>query len=312
MKKLLLKRVGMVLCLCMTAATATAAEPAPPAAPPVLLDTKPAFMQVVTNTTLLTNAIVVTNYVVVTRISFTTNLFNAAGQLLQPIPPALAGIPGAVAIPQSLPQPPPKPAAPGPDPAAIKADQLKAVRELLVQSLLSASNTLASAGYFADAKPHSVMMPAGVTSFDRKKGQAFLAAMNLAAEKAVPETVAIVAEALKKVSPTDPSAILKGAPDAATALLLSVEGQNISNQTLTIVQRTASDASVGAAYRGVMIKGGGLLGAVLGTGPAVDTDVHITKGLVAALFHEMTTQETKIRTDPAARKTKILQDAFPK
>ena len=269
-------------------------------------------MQIQTNTTLLTNAVVVTNYVVLTNRVYTTNLFNAAGQFLQPIAPALAGLPGATSAPQGQPSTPAKPAAPAPDPAAIKAAQLKVFQDLILQSLLGASNTLTSAGYFSEGKPRSISMPEGVTSFDRKKGQTLLAAMNGAAQKAAPEVAALAAEMLKKLNPADPSAVIKGAPDSATGLLLSAEGQNISNLTLAIVQRAALEAGVGAAYRSVMFKGGGLLGAVLGTGPTVDTDIHITKGLVAALFQEMAAQESRIRAEPSARKTKTLQDAFPK
>ncbi len=300
----------LVLCGVMAASTQVGRAQAPDA--PALLDTKPAFMKVLTNVTRITNAVIVTNYVVVTNLTFTTNLFNAAGQLLRPVPAALAGIPGAVPIPQTSPPAPAKPVAPAPDPAAIKDGQLKVVRELLTQSLLGASNVLASPGYFADSKPHSIAMPEGVTSFDRKKSQTFLTAMNDAAKRAAPETATLFSQAIKQLNAADPAAILKGGPTAATKLLRETDLARLHEQALTIVHRAAVDANVDAAYRSVMLKGGGLLGAVLGAGPAVDTDTHIAKGLLKALFNEMEVQESRIRSDPAERKTKALQDAFTK
>ncbi len=293
---------------------APAAAPVPDAgpaatAPPVVLDTRPAFMQVITNDFRVTNAVVVTNFVIVTNYSYTTNLFNSSGQLLQPIAPTLAGVPGAVPIAQ-IPTQPPKPAALAQNPAALKAAQAKTVKELLTQSATAASQVLGSAGSFSDGKPRSILMPEGVTSFDRKKGQILLAAMNSAAEKAIPEAMTALTESAQRVAPPDPASLLKGSRDAATTYLLKTEGQELSNRILAVVRRTASETGVRDAYRNVMLRGGGLLGTVLGTAPAVDTDAHITRGVVAAVFSELAAQEAKIRTDPAARKTKALEDAF--
>ena len=284
-----------------------AAVTAAPAAPaPAVLDTRPAFMQIVTNFTRLTNVVVVTNYVVLTNVSYTTNLYNAQGQLLLPVKPAAPPIPGLIPIPPAAAMPA------GPDPAAVKASQMTAVGELLLQSVWGASNKVCAADSFSGNAPRAIRMPEGVTSFDRKKGQAFLTAMNTAATKAAPEAVKLVAQAVAGLKPSDPAAILKGENDAATAFLLNTAGEDLTNRILAVVQRAAAEAKVQDAYRSVMLKGGGLLGAVLGTGPAVDTDAHITKGLIAAIFQEVAGQEKVIRADPAARKSKALQEALKK
>ncbi|MBM3847454.1 MAG: hypothetical protein FJ405_14375, partial [Verrucomicrobia bacterium] len=77
-------------------------------APAASLDTRPAFMQVVTNKVFRTNHVVVTNTVITTNLVIATNLYNAQGILLQPVtPPA----PGLIPIP-------PAPVASAPAPAA--------------------------------------------------------------------------------------------------------------------------------------------------------------------------------------------------
>lgn len=291
-------------------------------APPVVFDTKPAFMQVLTNLTRVTNAVVVTNYVVVTNVAYVTNLYNAAGQLLQPVESAKPPIPGLVPIPQALtlasapaPAPAPaapaaKPSAPPPDPAVVKAGQVALVKELLTQSLVAASNVVAVAESFGPGRAHGILMPEGITSFDRKKGQTLVTAMNTTAEKAAPAAVGKVQQAIAKLDLADPAALLKGGKDAGTTALLAAEGVNLSAQVYALVQQAGTDAGLGEAYRAVMLKGGGLLGAVLGTSSAVDIDAHITKGLMDAIFADLATKEGAIRTDPAARKTKMLQEGL--
>jgi hypothetical protein len=66
------------------------------------------------------------------------------------------------------------------------------------------------------------------------------------------------------------------------------------------------------SYSNVMLKGGGLLGSVLGTGPAVDIEQHVAQGLLQAMVSQLTEQEGLIRADASARKTPALQEAFKK
>lgn len=260
-------------------------------------------MQIVTNYSVKTNVVVITNYITVTNAVITTNYYNAQGQLLTPVKPALPAIPGLIPIPQT-------PAAP--DPAVVKANQLQALRDLLAQGLLATSNQLAAAGSFTSNAAHRIQIPQGVTSFDRKKSEALLAAMNLTAEKAVPEAVAAVTQTAAQIKTDDPAATIQGDKDSATRLLLANHGEELVNALLPIVQRAGTAHKLRETYASVMLKGGGLLGSVLGAGPSVDIESHVTQGLMKALFNQLAAQEAAIRADPAARKTKALQEAFKK
>jgi hypothetical protein len=265
------------------------------------LDTRAAFMSIATNATLKTNLVIVTNYVVVTNLTYTTNFYNAQGQLLQPVAPA---IPGLIPIPGASPAPA------TPDPAVLQATQAQAIKDLLSGGVLAASNTLCSAGSFSSNTAITIQIPDGVTVFDRKKGQALLAAMNNAAEKAAPEALAVIQQKVNQLKLENPAQLLQGGADAATTHFNSTEGQRLAEEIQPIVQRAATAAGVDQAYQNVMLKGGGLFGAVLGTSKGADVNAHITHGLMDAIYKTMTAQENLLRTSPAARKTKALQEAL--
>ncbi|MBN2508196.1 MAG: DUF4197 family protein [Verrucomicrobia bacterium] len=266
------------------------------------LDTHAAFMQYVTNYTYRTNAVVVTNYVVVTNAVVTTNFYNAQGQLLLPVPPSTPA-------PSSLiPIVPPKP--PRPDPAQAKATQLQAIRDLLVQALKAASNKVSIAGSFTTNTAQQIQIPQGVTSFDRRKSQALLTAMNLTAEQAAPEVVGMLLKRAAAIKTDQPATVIKGERDAALRLFMAACGQELPPQLLGAVQRAGVEPRLRETYSSVMLKGGGLLGSVLSTGPAVDIESHVAQGLFRAITNHLAAQEHLVRTNAAFRKTPALQEAF--
>ncbi|HNQ89894.1 MAG TPA: DUF4197 family protein [Verrucomicrobiota bacterium] len=276
-------------------------------APAPVLDTKPAFMQIVTNYTHKTNIVIVTNYVVVTNAIVTTNFYNAQGQLLMPVGPDKTPLPGLIPVPQT------KPA--GPDPAVVKATQLKAtqlraVRDVLILGLASSSNQISAPGSFSSNIAHQIQIPQGVTSFDRKKSQTLSAAMNLTAEKAAPEALALLTKTAAQFASDDPAALLKGETHAVTQAFLTAHREALEPQVLAIVQQAAVGARLREAYNAVMLKGGGLLGSVLGSGPTVDIDAHVSQGLWRVIADRLADQERLIRTDAAARKTPALKEAL--
>ncbi len=282
----------------------TTPAPAPAAAPAPALDTKPMFMSVLTNYVFITNRVIVTNYVVVTNQTYTTNFYNAQGQLLTLVPPT-AGAPAPAAVPTSAAKPT------GPSPEVIRANRLLALRELLTLSVRGASNALAPEGSFTRNPNQQIRIPEGVTVFDRKKSQTLTTAMNTAAEKAVPGAMAIIQKAVAQLNPSDPAQALQGGNDAATRSLITAEGQNIVNQVLSVVQGTAAEARVPEAYNAAMLRGGGLLGAVLGTtDSSVDMNAHITRGLMEAIVLALGSQEGAVRTDPTINKSTLLKSSL--
>lgn len=287
-----------VTAIVLLAVTARAQSPAP------TLDTKPAFMQVVTNYTIETKPVIVTNYLTVTNAVVVTNFYNAQGVLLQPVQPAKPPIPGLIPIPQPQPV--------SPDPAVVKAQQSQAVRDLLTLGLRSTSNVVCTPGSFTNNVAQQIQIPQGVTSLDAKKSQKLLTAMNVTAEKAAPGALALLLNAAGQFQSDDPATIVNGTADAATRAFLDANKGALEPQILALVQRAGLEAKLHDAYNNVMLKGGGLLGAVLGSGPSVDIDAHVTQGLWQAIANQLAAQEAAIRTDPKARATPALRQVFGK
>ena len=272
--------------------------------PTLVLDTEPAFMQIVTNYTLQTNVVIVTNYVVLTNSAVATNYYNADGQLLMPVAPKKLAIPGLIPIPAT------KPAEP--DPSVVKARQLQAIRDLLAQGLLATSNKVSTAGSFTSNATQRIAIPQDITSFDRKKTQALLTAMNLTAERAAPEAVTLLLKEAAQLKTEDPEAVIKGDPDAATRLLLAAHEEELDPRLLTLVQQAGEGHKLRESYNAVILKGGGLLGSLLGSGPSVDIHAHVAQGLWHAITNHLAEQEGLIRGDVSARKTPALKEAFKK
>ncbi len=273
--------------------------------PAPTLDTRAAFMQVVTNYTFRTNMVVVTNYVVVSNAVVTTNFYNAQGQLLVPVPPAKPAIPGLVPM---VPIVEAKPA--GPDPAVVKLRQLQGLRDLLVQGLQTTSNQVGSAGSFTSNATQQIQIPQGLTSFDRRKSQALLTAMNLTAERAAPEAMALLGKTAAQFKTDDPASVIKGAGDAATQSFLATHREELDPQLLAFVQTAGAEHKLRETYNSVMLRGGGLLGSVLGGGPMVNIEAHVAQGLWAAIIARLTEQEALVRREVSARKTPALREAF--
>ncbi len=279
-----------------------------------ILDTRPAFMQIITNYTFQTNAVIVTNYVVVTNALVKTNLYNAQGQLLLPVESSKPPIPGLIPIAQAKPEVKtevkPEVKKTAPDPAVVKAQQLQAVRDLLTQGLFASSNKVAAPGSFSSNITQQIQIPTGVTSFDRRKSQALMTAMNLAAEKAAPGAIALLSQTAARFQTDDPAAIVSGNTAAATRSFVATHGQEMQPRLLSLVQQAGLDTNLRDAYSSVMVRGGGLLGSVLGAGPAVDIESHVAQGLWKAITNQWASQEVVIRADPAARGTAALKEVF--
>ncbi len=271
-------------------------------------------MQIITNYTFQTNAVIVTNYVVVTNAAVQTNFYNAQGQLLLPVEPSKPSIPGLIPIVQAKPEVKtdvkPEVKKTAPDPAVVKAQQLQAVRDLLTQGLWASSNKVAAPGSFSSNIIQQIQIPTGVTSFDRRKSQALITAMNLAAEKAAPGAIALLAQTAARFQTDDPAAIVSGNTAAATRSFVAAHEQEIQPRLLSLVQQAGLDTNLRDAYSSVMVRGGGLLGSVLGAGPAVDIESHVAQGLWKAITNQWTSQEAVIRANPAARATTALKEVF--
>lgn len=140
----------------------------------------------------------------------------------------------------------------------------------------------------------------------------FVATMNHAAEMAVPETANILADALKGMTVDDAKAIIKGPDDAATKFFQRTSGAGLVERMLPIVKQTTAKAEVTRSYEKLVgVAGTATRFFKLKSGP-VDLDSYVTQKAADGLFKTIAEEEKRIRQNPAARTTELLQKIFSK
>jgi hypothetical protein len=147
----------------------------------------------------------------------------------------------------------------------------------------------------------------------------FVLTMNRAAEQAVPEAAAIFADAVHQMTIENARSILTGPNDAATQYFRRTTQTNLYVKFYPIVQKATQNTGVTAAYKSVIEKanvtkslgslGNPLGSSVLGTN-SLDLDAYVTNKAMDGLFKMVAEEEAKIRQNPVARTTDILQKVF--
>lgn len=147
----------------------------------------------------------------------------------------------------------------------------------------------------------------------RKAGQdkivdEFIASMNHAAERAVPEAAAVFLDAIRDMSVADANQILGGADNAATEYFRANSNDRLYEKFHPLVQQATERASVTAKYKKLTGKLGPLA-SVIDTS-RLDLDDYITRKTLDGLFYMVADEEKKIRENPAARTTELLKKVF--
>lgn len=143
----------------------------------------------------------------------------------------------------------------------------------------------------------------------------FIATMNHAAEQAVPEAASVFGDSIKQMSIEDAKSILTGTTNAATQYFRRTTETNLFERFLPIVKRATDQTGVTSAYKRLMEKAEGsstlssfgrnLLGA-----DSLDVDSYVTKKALDGLFQMVAEEEKRIRENPVARTSELLQKVF--
>ncbi len=157
----------------------------------------------------------------------------------------------------------------------------------------------------------------------------FIAAMNRAASDAVPAGTRIFMNAAKSITIQDAAKILNGPDDAATTYFKHRTQRDLKSAFLPIVRRSMESAQVIGYYNALnnayQAYGKPLmenedvraLASIL-TGesvdetmtPETDLDAYVTREALDGLFLMIAREEKKIREQPAARVTDLLETVF--
>ena len=217
-----------------------------------------------------------------------------------------------------------KPKATSSPPAAVSLTSLS--QEQLVQGLKEAlakgvqhsiTNLGRDGGYLSNLNVR-IPMPEKLTAVERtlrtlKQDQLadeFIATMNRAAEAAVPEAGAIFSDAIKGMTLEDAKALLHGPDDAATQYFKKTGEARLQEKMLPVIKHTTEQAGVTASYKKVMDKAAPATGFFKLKTADIDLDRYVTQKASDGLFKMIAEEEKRIRQNPAARTTELLQKVF--
>jgi hypothetical protein len=207
---------------------------------------------------------------------------------------------------------------------ALSQDQVvQGLKEALSEGVGHAVSQLGQADGFLTNLSVKIPMPEKLRTVEKtlrtlKQDQLaddFVSTMNHAAEQAVPVAAGVFADAIKGMSIEDAKAILTGPNDAATKFFRKATQTNLFEQFLPIVRTATDKAGVTAKYKQMTAAASGksLLGSfgesLLGT-ESIDLDGYVTQKALDGLFTMVAAEENRIRENPAARSTELLQQVF--
>ena len=172
-------------------------------------------------------------------------------------------------------------------------------------------------GYFAN-EAVKILLPENVRRLGdalrmagyQKEVDAFVLSMNRAAEKAAPRAANIFAGAIREMSITDAQKILGGGNTAATEYFKSKTSTQLFDAFKPDISKSMSEVGVTRAYKAMTDRYTSMV--PFAKVESLDLDRYVTNKSLDGLFYMVGQEETKIRTNPAARTTELLRKVFAK
>jgi len=195
-------------------------------------------------------------------------------------------------------------------------EMVAGLKEALDTGTQFAVDKLGKPGGFLDNKKVRIPMPdslSWVESSLRTVGQdeladEFIGTMNQAAEQAVPEAAEVFGEAIQNMSVEDAQGILTGPDDAATRYFRANTESILTERMRPIVESATASTGVTSAYKNMMDSAGGLTSMLPGS--TTDIDGYVTTRTLDGLFLMIAKEERKIRKNPVARSSELMQKVF--
>jgi hypothetical protein len=142
--------------------------------------------------------------------------------------------------------------------------------------------------------------------FDRQVDE-LETSMNHAAEKASAEATAIFWDAVQGLTIADARSVLQGGKHAATKLLRERTSPQLESRIRPIVGQKMNDVGLSRLYGDLTARYNAL---PLGQKPALDLEEYVTGKTLDGVFTVLAREEERIRADPVARTTELLQRVF--
>ncbi len=143
-----------------------------------------------------------------------------------------------------------------------------------------------------------------------KMADDFEQSINRAAEKAAPQATSIMIDAIKSMTIDDARNILNGENDAATRFFEDRTRGKLADLFEPVIDTSLNEVGATRYYNQLNDK----LSSVPVVGQELDMDLqdYVTDQALNGLFVMLAEEEQKIRDNPAARTSEILQQVFGK
>jgi len=169
-------------------------------------------------------------------------------------------------------------------------------------------------GYFANTAIR-ILMPKNWRTVETalraaglgKDVDGFILGMNRAAERAAPEAKSIFGDAILEMTFEDARGILQGTDTAATEYFKRKTTPRLTGAFRPVVEKAMADIGVVRQYDDLMRRVPVVPFAQL---PSLDIRTYVVTKALDGLFLILGQEEQKIRKNPAARVTSLLQDVF--
>lgn len=165
------------------------------------------------------------------------------------------------------------------------------IKILLPEKLQTAANVLGKLGY-------------------QKQVDDFVLSMNRAAENAAPRARRYFVDAIREMTITDATKILKGGDTSATEYFKSKTYKKLYDDFKPSVSESMNKVGVTRSYK--EMTGTYTSKVPFAKAESMDLDHYVTSKSLDGLFVMVGQEEKKIRTDPAARTTDLLKKVFGK
>jgi Protein of unknown function (DUF4197) len=194
-------------------------------------------------------------------------------------------------------------------------DAARGIKGALGQGVGSAIGKLGVPGGFLENPKVKIPLPPALDEVAKgmrmigqgKEADELVAAMNHAAEQAVPEAKVLMVSAVKTMSLEDAKRILTGGDDSVTTFFRSKTAAPLSVKFLPIVKR-ATDR-VGLAQKYDHFAGQGVKFGLI-KGDAANIEQYVTDKTLDGLYFMIGEEEHAIRQNPAAAASAIVSKVF--
>jgi len=197
-----------------------------------------------------------------------------------------------------------------------QGEMSQGIKEALSKGVKTAIKQLGKPGGFLDDAKVRIPLPGYLQNVEsvlrslhqEKLADEFVATMNHAAEKAVPQAVDVFSNSIKHMTLKDVQGIVNGPDDAATEYFRRTSSAELTKRFRPIVEQATNKAGVTVAYKRMMGQAGPMARMLVGDN--TDLDGYITGKALDGLFLKIADEEKAIRTQPYARTTDLLKKVF--